>query len=423
MTDGSAQLDVAYGESWDPQRRVLVGPLEVADASSRHAAGEPYAVLLGAPGRPRVLIEVEGRKDEVTGWCFDERLRRAFLFEFRTFVPGRMVLIRMAEWRYADAERPEFDRTSPRCLTTFGEGGAPVAQAMDAPATAFRALQAYDRWIDVPRFGRWKPLVAFLLGAPPERRRHRVVPHALHERPPAPAGEPPVAGRPGPLQPGPEIVTAFGPPARYTLEPDRDGTAPEVVVETRAAGLLRMPTGRLVVADPGWLDEDLEPFTEALPRGSHPVTLAVARFVGQPGHERVAACRVDVREAPVVTWEQPVRPGEDAGTLGDGEFFAVGVDAGMLCFFDAAALPGLVEVSADWDEPRGLWDELTDAVAGEKSAELEDPETGTNLIAFEIGWGDGAYAVWIGRAADGGIACVVADGAVLSGASRLGPAE
>jgi hypothetical protein len=52
---------------------------------------------------------------------------------------------------------------------------------------------------------------------------------------------------------------------------------------------------------------------------------------------------------------------------------------------------------------------------------MEDPETATNLIAFEIGWGDGAYAVWIGRAADGEIACVVADGGVLSGATYLGP--
>jgi hypothetical protein len=132
---------------------------------------------------------------------------------------------------------------------------------------------------------------------------------------------------------------------------------------------------------------------------------------------------VDVREASVVSWEQSVRPDEDAGTLGDGQFFALAVDAGMLCVFDTAALPGLVEVSRDRDEPRGLWHELTDVVTRDNSVELEDPETGTNLIAFEIGWGDGVYAVWIGRAADGEIACVVAEGWVLSGATYRGPVQ
>jgi hypothetical protein len=82
-----------------------------------------------------------------------------------------------------------------------------------------------------------------------------------------------------------------------------------------------------------------------------------------------------------------------------------------------------VLLGRDWDEPRGLWDELTDVVARDRSAELEDPGTGTNLIAFEIGPGDGAYAVWVGRSADGEIACVVADGWVLSGATYLGPVQ
>jgi hypothetical protein len=419
MTDAEAQLDAEYGESWDPERRALVGPLPAEEAACRHAADQPYAVLLGSAGRPRVLLEVDGQKDEITAWCFDGQQRRAFLFEFGTFVPGRMALIRMAEWQYADAGRPEFDPTSPRSLTTFGNRGAPVVQAIDAPETAFRALEPYDRWIDVPRFGTWKPFVVFLLGLPPERKRHRIVPHASHERAVAPSGEPPVGGQPGPLQPGPEIVTAFGPPALYALEPDRDGGTRQVFVETQPAGLLRMPTGLLVAADPGILHENLDAFTEVLPRGSHPVTLAVAHFV-ELGQIRVAACRVDVRDAPVVSWEQAVRPGEDASALGDGQFFALGVDAGMLCFFDAAALPGLVEVSKDWDQPRGLWGELVDTVIREKSAELEDPETGTNLISFEIGWGDGVYAVWIGRAADGEVACVVADGWVLSDSKYLG---
>lgn len=129
----------------------------------------------------------------------------------------------------------------------------------------------------------------------------------------------------------------------------------------------------------------------------------------------MAAFRLDVRDVPVVSWEQALRPGDDASSLGAGEFFGVGVDGGMLCFCDAGALPNLVELRKDWD--------LRRAVPRDESAELEDPETGANLIAFWIGWGDGVYPVWVGRGADGAVACVVADGQVLCDATYLGPAE
>jgi hypothetical protein len=423
MTTAKVQFDAEYGESWDPQRRTLAGPMPVADARRRHLAGEPYAALLRGSGQT-VLVEVELRKDEITAWRLDAHLRRASLFEFRTLVVDRMALIRMAEWRYAAADRPEFDTGSPRCLTTFGVGGKPVVQAIDAPESAFRALATHDRWVDQPGFGSWKPLATFVLDSPPERDRHRVVPHAPHERPAAPAGEPPIARQGCPMQPGPEIVTMFGPPTRYLLEADEHGGTPEVVVETRPAGMLRLPTGQLVVADPGHLATGgREALTATFPRGRHPVTLALARFAENPEHVRVAGCRVDVRDVAPVTWEQALFPGQDPSTLGDGEFFGVGVDAGLLSFFDAAALPGLVEASRHWDEPRGLWEELSATVLAADSVELEDPETGTNLIAFRIGWGDGAYPVWIGRAGDGEVARIVADGMVLSDATCLGPVE
>jgi Protein of unknown function (DUF4241) len=430
MTTQWPQLEVAYCEQWDPERRAAREPLAVAVADRRHTAGEPYAVLLGAPDRPRLLIEVAAGQDELTCWCFDEQLRRTFMFEFRLLDLGWMTLLRMAEWQYADADRPEFDATSPRCLTTFGEGGVPVRRSFGEPEPAFRTLTEDERMVDVPRFGRWARLATFVLDAPEHRERHRIVQPAGRERPADPRRQAePVPSEPAPppafpgewaavaRRPGPEVTTMFGPAARYTLEPDDSGDTSEVVVEARPAGVLLMPTGRLVAADPGSLRDGVEPFSVTLPAGRHPVTLAVARFVEEPDHVRVAGCRVDVREEPVVHWEPALVPGQDPGTLDDGEFFAVGADAGMLCFFDAAALPGLVELSEVWDQPRGLWDELADAVMDNESAVLEDPETGTNLIAFSSGWGDGAYPVWLGRCADGQVACVVADTLVLSGAT------
>ena len=45
---------------------------------------------------------------------------------------------------------------------------------------------------------------------------------------------------------------------------------------------------------------------------------------------------------------------------------------------------------------------------------MTDPESGANLIAFQSGWGDGSYPVWIGRSADGEVACFVADMLLLT---------
>lgn len=48
---------------------------------------------------------------------------------------------------------------------------------------------------------------------------------------------------------------------------------------------------------------------------------------------------------------------------------------------------------------------LGDAVA----APMSDLESGTNLIAYRSGWGDGSYPTWIGRDADGHVICFLAD--------------
>ncbi|MFD7998827.1 DUF4241 domain-containing protein [Streptomyces mirabilis] len=47
-------------------------------------------------------------------------------------------------------------------------------------------------------------------------------------------------------------------------------------------------------------------------------------------------------------------------------------------------------------------------------ATVDDPATGTNLIAYPSGRGDGSYPVWIGRDADGDVTCFVADMLILS---------
>lgn len=420
-----ARFDAEYGGSWDPGRRALDGPLPVDEARRRHATGEPYAVLLGARGRPRVLLEVSAADGEVEAVCFDDRMRHAFVFEFELLGPDLMVLLRMDEWRYAGADQPDRARDAAHCTTGFGRNGEPEVELHGASGAGFRVLDRRDRWVEVPRFGEWAPLAAFLLGTRRTEGR-RVVRPARRARP-APSGTSwcweGVGG--GPLRVGPEPATAFGPPARYALDPDGRGAAVEVVVETHPMGLLRLPTGRLLVADADHLHDGLEPFTVALPPGRHPMTLAVARLADEPGHSVVAAWRLDVRDAPVESWEPALRPGEDPGTLGEGGFFGTEVESGVLLVVDAAALPDLAAMA--WvreGEPWGWWEELA-AMARRHGGRPEPPgpDAEADLLPFPSGWGDGAYPAWIGRAADGDVACVVVDTLVLSGATLLGPAR
>jgi hypothetical protein len=173
--------------------------------------------------------------------------------------------------------------------------------------------------------------------------------------------------------------------------------------------LLRLPSGRLVAADPGWLGTRLEPFTVAVEPGAYPVTLAVVRFEDEPAQQRVAAGRLTIYEGPVATWELALRPGKDPRLLGDDEFYGFGVDTGTACFHDAAVAATMAGIDAD----------ALERLRSQQPVEVLDPGSGANLIAFESGWGDGSYPTWIGRTAAGQVACFVADMLVLHDATPL----
>src|SRR5260370_667056 len=83
MTGNIDRLDVTYCEGWDPGERAPVGPLAPVVARERDRAGEQYAMVLSAGGRPRVLIEVAWRQDYCAVWLFDRLLRRTARFEVR----------------------------------------------------------------------------------------------------------------------------------------------------------------------------------------------------------------------------------------------------------------------------------------------------------------------------------------------------
>lgn len=162
------------------------------------------------------------------------------------------------------------------------------------------------------------------------------------------------------------------------------------------AGVLRITSGQLVVSDPGWIEE--APRTVAVPLGKFPVTLSLVRTTRGAD---VTAAKVTFLDIPPHEWEMALRPDEDLGLLGDGQFYGVGVDTGTAAFMDATRTVNEDQLDEDLFIPLDSDSRF--------SVELPSAEPDPNLIAFRAYQGDGAYPVWIGRTEDGQVSCVVVD--------------
>jgi Protein of unknown function (DUF4241) len=167
---------------------------------------------------------------------------------------------------------------------------------------------------------------------------------------------------------------------------------------------LSLPTGRVVATDPvtfGFEDPP-PPFAQAVPAGRYRVTLLVA-----DGY--VAAARLVIRDEPAATWEAAVPEGRDSGGLDAGESFTYDVEAGVGCFTDDQSLRSLCVGGSDWQQ-----DLMLDVADGPTAATVvagPDPDEDGEpvLVAFRTGEGDGEYPTWVGRNANGDVACFVTD--------------
>jgi hypothetical protein len=407
-------LEVLYCEGWDPQVRAAAGPLPPALAAQRDRAGEQYAVLLSALGRPLAIIEVAWRDAFCGVRFFDEQRRRIYAVDCRRLAPDRLFVIGGRQWWYADPAQPEFDKNAARREFQVFPDGRARGEIYGAPGEGSGGYTpdppaAGSYWLDVAQFGEW----GRFLGAFPDvlaALGHQVAADAILDEVPAPAGDAlPAGGRlwhpPRPLQPE-HLDLLFTAGTRLGLDTSEFMFPPgdTVIVELRPAGTLRMPSGRLVAADPTWV-EFPPPFTTTVPPGEYPVLLSLVRWADDPEHKRVAAAKLAIRDDPAVSWELALLPGQDPRFLSDEAFYGFGVDAGIGCFLDAAAAPAMARQS----------EALITGDPIDVTAELSDPESGANLIAFSSGWGDGAYPTWIGRTSNGDLACFIADMVLLYG--------
>ncbi|MFI6925226.1 DUF4241 domain-containing protein [Nonomuraea spiralis] len=158
-------------------------------------------------------------------------------------------------------------------------------------------------------------------------------------------------------------------PAQDPVYGPASGTAPAwsapLPLRPRHLEALFTPGSRLA-SDDG--RDDARSFTATVPPGDYAVLIASMRWEGTDREGETPAVMVRILDKPTVSWELALLPGQDLS-----------------------------------------------------SSELRAPETGTNLIAYSSGLGDGSYPVWTGRDADGEVTSFVADMLILTDADALPP--
>ncbi|MGK5548784.1 DUF4241 domain-containing protein [Streptomyces sp. URMC 127] len=403
MSAGS--VEVVYGEGWCARGRAVISPVSEGEARRRHAASEPYMALLHMNGRPLAELRIAGRAGHVGLLLFDAHGRRHREYDYVELRRGRLHLRRHRQWLYRAPGEPE--RPVPAAhftLTIRPDGSARRTLEHDGRFDTMARIPEEHRTLPLADFGDWTRYAdAGLLGVPGPVT---LVPAPQPEKA-GPTVSAPLWSAPEPLSPG-VLEALFVPGSRFA---SYDG--PLTVIEPEYAGSLRLPTGRVIAADPASLSTADEPFTVTVPPGTYPLLLGkVERRSEWAGEEtaeettweETTAAMLRIGEPrPTASWEPALLPGQEIRLLGDREFYGFGVDSGTGVFLDVAARDAL---AADPDARL----ELAASAGGEAvCSEFHDPVSGANAIAFPSGAGDGSYPVWIGRDRDGAITCLIAD--------------
>ncbi|MET8981594.1 DUF4241 domain-containing protein [Streptomyces sp. NPDC004539] len=400
---------VSYAVGWDLGARAAVGPLSRAGAEARDAAGEPYVMVYRVPGRREpVEVHLVAWGDSYVGmWAYDEQGRRRAEVDWRLLEPERVFLRHLGAWLYDSPEQPEFAAGVTRVrhdLYPDGKGRKVVDRA-DGGSTHTRPdIAEADRWLSRGALGVRGD--GWLLLAGEE--------HGVRET--LDAEEPAEADTTAPAADG-LVVTPWLPPR--PAEPDHltelftpgtrlsTDTEPEMtVLEPREIAGLRLPSGRLVVADP--LADGRE-LAETFAPGVYPVQEAVVayeyEFMGAHVEtEDSVAVRLLLSDEPVVGWEQALSVRDDVRLLRDDECFGYGTDTASGAFADASGWRTHVGQIKEYYAPDGR--EVPVDFVQDGFLRSVDEATGGDLICFGTG-GDGVYPVWLGRSASGEVACFV----------------
>jgi hypothetical protein len=190
-----------------------------------------------------------------------------------------------------------------------------------------------------------------------------------------------------------------------------------VEFQCREIGHLLVTSGALAASDP-FVSPNPPPYTQAIPAGRYPVSVAIACFgTGEERDERVAFARVELSNLPALSWTMALTEGQDPAALEHDGYFGYGVDAGTGCFMDPVA-GQLLSQRMDRD------DEYFNAIIEGMQTTYRSThswydwrpssERDENIICFSSGWGDGSYPSFFGFSTEGHLCALVTDFFILS---------
>jgi len=169
----------------------------------------------------------------------------------------------------------------------------------------------------------------------------------------------------------------------------------DVKVHTLKVGDLYLPTGQLAASDPYVQFET--PLIFDVPAGVYPVYVTVADVSpnqdGSHYREAYLTVKFSDNESDTVIFATP--KGKEPVQEGDSTFYGVGVDAGMVGFYDFSVVDKVNSTLSDPDDLFDVFEEVLqeDGAATTGVFNLEEPETNGNVIFSHSGWGDGFYPV------------------------------
>lgn len=180
------------------------------------------------------------------------------------------------------------------------------------------------------------------------------------------------------------------------------------VLHVRSAGVLDVPSGRLVACDPVLVtDAPVPPFARAVPPGRYPVQLSRWTSLEQRD-ERIAAAKLVFSAAAPVRWELALREGEEGRPMRRKKDASFPVDSGLGCVMDA-------ERARTWlsQDEAARQARIATARPGHESAFKLGPPLASELVGFSSGPGAGRYRSWWGLDAAGEPVALVVDFDVL----------
>ncbi|HEX8865967.1 MAG TPA: DUF4241 domain-containing protein [Lentzea sp.] len=375
-------VEIVYCAGWDSAARAPVSPMSEPVARAQDAAGAQYAVVLLVEGVARAVVEVCWSAHHAEVSYLDAAGQRYRSVAYRRWPDERVRLFEVRGWRDGHHEvGPEGDRPTIR-FRVQREASAAVKTVSVKAEVDGGSLSTQRDWKDWPE---------------PERPVDDVAVPSVD-------GWPVLAGTTGPVtvRSGPDEVPAsfpWRPPyplqPRHITELTTDGArlrtahGDVLTVKQVPAGKIRLPSGELLVGDPGWLNAESAPLADAVPPGEYAVD------VFEVADHGTVACRVTVTDKPVASWHLALREGDHELALGDGEFFGNPVDGATLALVDNT---GSTAFSREDVEAATV----SDAVYRTLSKDEVD-------MIIVPGWSDGAFPVWLGRAGDGSLSQYVLD--------------